>query len=127
MLRLTTFEKIGEKYNLPDDIIDKMTNFYLKNCFSHKNTLKYYTKRYYFYINSDYHNHRIKMSLVDSEFKYYLRKYISHKNTNLNIIIMMNILGYFDNDQYRDELYYRFLEIYFEKLPMKFPNFIKNN
>jgi hypothetical protein len=133
MLNLTTFEAIGERYNLPDDIIDKMTEFYLKDCFSHKNTMSYYTKRYYFYINSDYHNHRIKMSLVDSEFKYYIRKYFSYKNRVLNIffdnlnMILFNILGYFDNDEIDSDLYNRNLEFHFENLPTKFPNFIKNN
>lgn len=133
MLNLTTFEVIGEKYNLSDDIIDKMTNFYLKDCYSHKNTMIYYTKRYDFYIDSDYHKHRIKMSLVDSEFKYYIRKYISYKNRvsniffdNLNMMVF-NILGYFDNDEIDYNLYNRNLEIYFEELPTKLPNFIKNN
>ena len=133
MLNLTTFEVIGERYNLPDDIIDKMTDFYLKDCYSHKNTMAYYTNRYYFHIDSDYHNHRIKMSLVDSEFKYYIRKYFSYKNRILNIffdnlnMIVFNILGYFDNDEIDSNLYNTNLEFHFEKLPTKFPNFIKNN
>ena len=52
MLNLTTFEIIGERYNLPDDIIDKMTGFYLKDCYSHNNIMTYYTQRYYFYDES---------------------------------------------------------------------------
>ena len=45
MYKLTTFEKIGDKYNLPDDIIDKMSNFYIQDCLSYKNTLRYYSDR----------------------------------------------------------------------------------
>ena len=64
MLNLTTFEIIGERYNLPDDIIDKMTGFYLKDCYSHNNIMTYYTQRYYFYILSIVINAAQKNALI---------------------------------------------------------------
>ena len=93
MYKLTTFEKIGDKYNLPDDIIDKMSNFYIQDCLSYKNTLKYYSDRIILLSNNDYHCHRVKMYLVDCEFKNSLRSYLSYQNilyaaTNNNINII---------------------------------------
>jgi hypothetical protein len=94
MYRLTTFEKIGEEYNLPDDIIDRMSEFYIQDCLSYENTLKYYTDRNIILLNNHYHLHRIKMYLVDCEFKNNLRSYLSYKNllysNNLNDIIYIN-------------------------------------
>ena len=81
-------------HNLPDDIIDRMSEFYIQDCLSYENTLKYYTDRNIILLNNHYHLHRIKMYLVDCEFKNNLRSYLSYKNllysNNLNDIIYIN-------------------------------------
>jgi hypothetical protein len=104
MYRLTTFEKIGEEYNLPDDIIDRMSEFYIQDCLSYENALKYYTDRSIILLHNHYHLHRIKMYLVDCEFKNNLRSYLSYKNllhsNNLNDIIYINQHNDYDMMQY---------------------------
>ena len=77
MFKLTTFEKIGEKFNLNDDTIHKISEIYINDCKSYNNTLKYYNNRYRFVYNNDYHNHRIKMDLVDSEYKNCIRRFLN--------------------------------------------------
>ena len=85
MNKLTTFEKIGEQFNLNDHIISKMSEIYIKYCNSYDNTLKYYENRYQFIYNNDYHNHRIKMDLVDSEFRNYIVNFLS-SNIKLELL-----------------------------------------
>ena len=85
MNKLTTFEKIGEQFNLNDHIISKMSEIYIKDCNSYDNTLKYYNNRYQFIYNNDYHNHRIKMDLVDSEFRNYIVNFL---NSNIKLELL---------------------------------------
>ena len=125
MYKLTTFEKIGEQHNLPDDIIDTITNFYMKHCLSYENTLKYYTNRQIFMINNDYHHHRINMHFVDCEFKFLLRKFLSYQNL-LVTFGNQNITFHYINQQLNDMLFDTSFEISLEThMLYNMKNFIK--
>lgn len=110
MYKLTTCEKIGEQHNLSDDVIDIISNFYLKDCLSEENTLKYHISRYTFSYDSYLHNHKIKMFHVDSEFKNFLRKYFYVKNNNIRIylnnmyVILYNYEEINNDEEYRNNL-----------------------
>lgn len=90
MYKLTTFKKIGEQFNLNDDIITKISDIHIKECNSYDNTLKYYENRYQLIYNNDYHNHRIKMDLVDSQFKNYIKRFLQTE-------LILNIIDRFNN------------------------------
>ena len=104
MYRLTTFEKIGDEYDLSDDIIDKISDLYMKDCFSYKNTLKYHIERQILIFNNDYHYHRIRMHLVDCEFKNSLRSFLSYQNLLLTLG-SNNISSFYMNRQHEDMLF----------------------
>ena len=130
MYKLTTFEKIGDSYNLPDDIIDRISDIYMKDCFSYENTLKYYTKRTNFYNHNYYHQHRIKMYIVDSEFKHYLRSFFSYQNLLLTVG-SHNISFYYMNNHNEDILYNilfnRSLDLYINNGIRTFIKYLKYN
>ena len=111
MYNLTTFEKIGNEHNLPDDIIDKMSNFYIQDCLSYKNTQKYYSDRRIFLLNNDYHCHRARMYLVDCEFKNSLRSYLSYQNI-LHAATNNNINVIYINQQNEQEMMMEYSVLY---------------
>lgn len=84
---LTTFKLISSQFNLNDDVIQKMSEIYIEDCNSYENTIKYYNERNILYLGSDYHNHRIKMDLVDNEFNYCLNIYINNNHTNYSNLL----------------------------------------
>ena len=79
---LTTFKLIGSQFNLNDDMIHKLSEIYIEDCNSYENTIKYYNNRNRIYLGTDFHNHRVKMDLVNTEFNYCLNIYINNKHTN---------------------------------------------
>ena len=84
---LTTFKLIGSEFNLNDDIIQKMSEIYIEDCNSYENTIKYYNDRNRIYLGTDFHNHRVKMDLVDNEFNYCLNVYINNNHTNYSNLL----------------------------------------
>lgn len=129
MYRLTTFEKIGEQYNLPDDVIDRLSDLYIEECLSYDNALKYHTERKKIFINNHYHLHRIKMYLVDCEFKSLLRRYLSYKNLLYDIsfynIIYINQHNEHDAMMEYDALFNLSLDIHIKSGMGDFVKYLK--
>lgn len=122
MYKLTTFKKIGEQFNLNDDIITKISDIHIKECNSYDNTLKYYENRYQLIYNNDYHNHRIKMDLVDSQFKNYIKRFLQSELI-LNIIDRFNNIRIYQINIFNIMYYDKILDFSINK--NKFKNIIK--
>ena len=104
MYKLLTFQKIGDKYKLDNDIILIISEIYMKDCLSYKNTLNYNLNRYNISENKDYYIHQTRIHLVNSQFKYHIKNFVSYQN--LIRIMGINNITLKDLDQQLERLQY---------------------